>query len=104
MSKHTPGPWEHQTSAGDALRIKAPSRVVCFMPERSNKSWDEITANAALMAVAPEMLAALEKGLSSLIETENMIHSDDLSPNLARENGQCIDQMRKAIAKARGAP
>lgn len=62
MSEHTPGPWEFQRSAPDTSFRIYQSRAAS---ELTSIAWVEPgfegTANARLIAAAPEMLKALRK-------------------------------------------
>lgn len=55
----------------------------------------ECVANAALIAAAPDLLAALERALGQMTD-------DDAGKPYAREDSAAVKQMRAAIAKARG--
>ena len=76
-SKHTPGPW----SADQYERI-----LKSVWPNNTNNK-----ANAALIASAPELLAALENVLSAVAYSEEAA-ADILD----------LDEIRAAIAKAKG--
>ena len=93
MSKHTPGPWI--TAPVDAPRVIRDDRGYCVasvstytsrrLPERSA---DETTANAHLVAAAPEMLEALKELV--------------FRANLADEDNWIEVRAMDAIAKAEG--
>lgn len=57
MGKHTPGPWYVR-----GRLIEAPSKTVAALSKVTDcEKWrDESTANALLLAAAPELLAALK--------------------------------------------
>ncbi len=63
MNTHTPGPWE--VDEGDGMPIaKVSFRVVtapCTPNIGSGLSREEITANARLIAAAPDLLAACKE-------------------------------------------
>lgn len=85
MSKHTPGPWTAQPNGaiwvGDTL-----ISVCAIAPE-------EATANANLIAAAPDLLEALQLVVDK-IGTDFELYS---------EQQFAIDNARAAIAKATGA-
>ena len=83
-SKHTPGPWNQ---IRDTISIASARGLVATAVKKHNGiliSNDEMSANARLIAAAPELLAALEQFLSA-----------PYAP-------MSIDMARAAIAKARG--
>ena len=51
---HTPGPWE-VTGKGNVVRVSEPQYVLAMVA-----AWDEMQANARLIAAAPELLAVLK--------------------------------------------
>jgi len=69
MAKHTPGPW--RVASGNRLEIRGPRDEIGWpVPVVYNAglhSDETAQANARLIAVAPEMLAALEVAYTSLI-------------------------------------
>jgi len=67
LPSFTPGPWHCESSLG-LVRSAADQRIICAMPHALNKRAikmrkpgddAEITADARLIAAAPEMLKAL---------------------------------------------
>ncbi len=62
MSKHTPGPWEETYGK----KIYANGRVVAEVMTHEREHEDEDSANARLIAAAPEMLAAIQCALKDL--------------------------------------
>jgi hypothetical protein len=106
--KHTPGPWHIETGIEGCARcvaeggratvgiIGANDRTICY--DAYHDSYANLTAaDAALIAAAPELLAAL-KALLAYVEDDN--------PGAAKADawvaGLC-DAAREAIAKAEGA-
>jgi hypothetical protein len=96
--KHTPGPWNVRRmipESSEYLRcIKTPDfehiAHVCDLEGAS----DEALANAALIAAAPDLLAALSRLLESdLLRLQSGVES---GPRIHRD----IDEARAAIAKA----
>lgn len=72
-AEHTPGPWEQvlQNDAGPMIAHRFDTgkqmnptglRLICHMFERGN-SLEQDKANAALVASAPELLAALSESV-----------------------------------------
>ena len=110
MNTHTPGPWSphglavytdaklpHWISGRDArLRLIGMSvdhegfdyEAVQF----NAPGYDEAAANAALIAAAPELLAALEDVLG---------YGEDCAADRDERPG-CLERARAAIAKAKG--
>lgn len=66
-TKHTPGPWTATEEGkvaqvgGGFVPIRTPFRADAFVdgPNRSDHPEEELSANARLIAAAPELLAAL---------------------------------------------
>ena len=62
--KGTPGPWEVAGPCCDAVGAEFDSawyKAICHRPERTGgKLTDEYNANMRLIAVAPELLEALQ--------------------------------------------
>jgi hypothetical protein len=94
---HTPGPWR-VTEYGGEIAIHAEDNTKIALPEKwfaSDRA--EAVANAALIAAAPDLLAALERLANAVdahcraITTAALIELDDAT----------IDA-RAAIAKAKG--
>lgn len=90
--KHTPGPWHRN--------IKPASKYNTVFAGRNQHiahlhvyglSDDELEANCNLIAAAPELLKALKLA--------DVLYSKDLS---RQDRNDCIDEIRKAIAKAEG--
>jgi hypothetical protein len=98
MTQHTPGPWATSKGAYGALhvgpaKLEHPGRdMVAYAAERGRDLLAQRAADAALIAAAPDMLAALEAFVGSR-KGDGMGWTLDSLEALARE----------AIAKARGA-
>ena len=91
MSGHTPGPWvvlqnpmSHDCITSDDCRI-------CEMPRWDDEYAEEETANARLIAAAPDLLAALERMVRQ--HGSNFISYSGDHP---------VSVARAAIAKATG--
>ena len=87
-TQHTPAPW---TTDGDAysgnLDIVAPrGRIAMLDCEFSEETEDVLTANARLIAAAPDLLACL----LDVLDAEGDLNAMD------------FDRYRAAIAKATG--
>lgn len=76
--KHTPGPWDvfgAQDASSDEWRALTvaeaamPFTLVCFMPSDGTET---ITANARLIALAPDMFEALKR-----IANEDFVYASD---------------------------
>ena len=82
MSKHTPGPWD-VSHVGHSQPLPCDFRV----HTESGATRDEWEANAALIAAAPDLLAALKAAIACIpINQDKTVH----------------EQARAAIAKAEG--
>lgn len=89
---HTPGPWALDNPA--SLIVRAPARHAASQRIADCRALlpdAELRANAALIAAAPELLAALQ-ALAAVCENEGF-------PYL----GNVLPKARAAIAKATGA-
>lgn len=92
---HTKGPWNciRASAGGREIITSDVSPVDVCVLSRSNKSPEEINANALLIAAAPELLEALEE-LYHLIDDA---HDGDRVFTL-----ELAQKAKAAIAKARG--
>lgn len=90
-AKHTPGPWEIHAGYiyGGATDNLGEQRIVATI----GRSHDEHSANARLIAAAPELLDGL-KLLKDIIE------ANGLTPSVADD---CFDGWSKAIDAIRKA-
>lgn len=101
MSTHTPGPWKY---IGDAEIAGPDGRMVayaavCRMTDEDLRNRGPASANARLIAAAPELLAALQETreyLDGFIDVVDGPNGQPL-PNRAMSLCQEIDE---AIAKA----
>lgn len=88
-AQHTPGPWRinpcFQTMISNC-EDGDDSADICEVSEWTPEFWDERDANARLIAAAPELLEALEKAIHARVIRD----------------GDVVDTMRAAIAKAKG--
>lgn len=102
-SKHTPGPWKvEEYTAGDsmfgfspacAVMCRDDNKVVCEIPDYTVGQFDR--EDARLIAAAPELLEALIRLESELVEDK---YGNDYEPS-PFEN---LAVARAAIAKATG--
>jgi len=100
MSKHTPGPWKFTGGYAPAVKTQTGHHIcggILGIPDQiGGYSLAECSANARLIAAAPDLLAAL-KDWQELRDSEG----DD-----GRDVVEWIErverQMRAAIAKAEG--
>ena len=93
-AQHTPGPWKLDGTAntGD-LDIVAPTgRIAMLDCEFSEETEDVLTANARLIAAAPQLLAAL-------IELSDYVFDEYTASHLLCERAA---EARAVIAKATG--
>ena len=92
MSKHTPGPWKANFAISGSVYIFGGDRnFASVFDEWQDEANQE--ANASLIAAAPDLLAALQAIVKSLVDQddEGMI-----------EHAQQMIDARAAIAKATG--
>ena len=92
--KHTPGPWRvlHKTGV-------FPADSDCYAVGTAEQHRKEAAANAALMAAAPDLLAALRKLVedNARVSSEDCYHYADLMMDSV-----AWDIAAAAIAKATG--
>lgn len=100
QAKHTPGPWTavpNSDAEVDLCHIKAKETGIALTTN----------ANGALIAAAPEMLEALERGVSELMKaykvTTKLEMQDVDGGAFVNETVMRLNEVLKnAIAKARG--
>lgn len=101
---HTPGPW---TFAFGAVYVERPdsngphTRIALMDREEPATQPCERDANARLISVAPELLAALERVLNAF-EADRKISPQMPIVISCETNGSALREARKAIAKAKG--
>ena len=95
QTAHTPGPWESYPHSTEPITTIIGNRTdgIAKVLASGNRELD--TANARLIAAAPELLAALRN------VTDSMLASRRLGRGLEVPT-QFIDDARVAIAKAEG--
>lgn len=109
-TKHTPGPWIHETgpdapigSVVDKLGetiAQAQENCHCGRSEDAGRAMQQMrNANARLIAAAPEMLEALEAMVALSDDPADAGFGDFMMRDLAAQK-----LARAAIAKAKGAP
>lgn len=98
-AKHTPGPWFHALQAGAETQhfIYGPHGKPRIAEVLGN-STEQITANARLIAAAPELLAALQAVLAMDVKGHSLLDRLQFSPEGRALSEQCLG----AIAKAKG--
>lgn len=112
-AKHTPGPWRSGRAdmatlvdgypskwiySGDVKSIESgKSYYVAAASGMDIENWDEVMANAALIAAAPELLTALKLCVRLL----GRFPSHD--PNGEVRGDMVPDEAKAAITKAEGA-
>lgn len=96
---HTPGPWEVKDGPWPGfLDISGPSfsiHVVTTASDLSHEDFSKRTADARLIAAAPEMLDALGA-------VDDAADSMEFDPD--SRFGEALTKVRAAWAKATGAP
>jgi hypothetical protein len=120
MSKHTPGPW-YGVGAWVEVEDHGVADICSCNPDdyaqgHLGRNYDEICANARLIAAAPELLEALEAIVSTRNAEARAIKSyDNARENFSRDGYEyraMVNAMQKAsdaeklakqaIAKAKG--
>lgn len=90
MSKHTPGPWTAREPNGPGMGWRVGPAWL------GEKPWsDETSANARLIAAAPDLLAALEAATAEI----RAIYGDQ-----PPATNSVVMLIEAAIAKAKGQP
>ena len=107
MGKHTPGPWHHHGPAGSQHSIggyvnasdNRQQPAICHVMG-SEFSSAETRANAALIAAAPDMLAALLAAVEcGMVPTSSATEGGAMK---YVKQAHVADQIRAAIKKAEG--
>ena len=105
MSKHTPGPWtasrdEMRKRYMDALYVHMEETQICEVTISVRGPTEEQTANAHLIAAAPDMLEALKNAQHAMRNTNVPTHQG-MIPAFAYDHPM-MASIRDAIAKAEG--
>ena len=109
MSGHTPGPWIHNPRARDGHVDAISNGHTCFIqvgcphverPILDYPHENEQTANARLVAAAPDLLAACHDALLALVSlTSDPQHDEEAARDCAET---ALATLEAAIAKAEG--
>ena len=99
MTQHTPGPWTTSAPASYRINTAGDIYIVQHVPEHigaASVSLGEKTANARLIAAAPDLLAALNyiASIASDYAKGQQMHGDDVR--------EILGTARTAIARAEG--
>jgi hypothetical protein len=94
LSNHTPGPWHVGMRPGPIVYGALGEQIAGL--RGSSLGYEETSANARLIASAPELLAALEIVLSSTCGDVG----DDGYDGCIRIEAKALERVRAAIAKA----
>jgi len=90
MSNHTPGPWEVDSHGIVRDIHRKPIKHASAFIEGAyydNDATEESTANANLIAAAPDLLAALES-LVGAVDPYCMTNLDDAKAAIAKAKGE----------------
>jgi hypothetical protein len=99
---HTPGPWEVINERSDVC-VRARAQTICLVTGGLDDLFESglygpvATANAHLIAAAPDLLAALKEALN-FIEGDR----DFMLGNAYPEDYAMRERIKAAIAKAEG--
>lgn len=109
MSKHTPGPWRFNKRdemdvaiwGSDGFTICGDVYVIADVsfPEK-NDAYGHEEANARLIAAAPDLLEALEAAIEHGLVPKSSASEGGAMRHVSQV--KCADQIRAAIAKAKG--
>jgi hypothetical protein len=93
MSKHTPGPWTAREPNGPGIGWRVGPAWL------GEKPWsDETSANAHLIAAAPDLLEMLEKCVAAL-EAVDRTYASAASSEVRRK---VLDEACTVVTKAKG--
>lgn len=111
-AKHTPGPWRVVESTriyDDTCSIEGAERRVALVPADDTKEIEdgaiveslsrEAKANAALIAAAPDLLAALERAEGWVLGSHG---EHNVGGKCDCDRCETVRDVRAALAKARG--
>lgn len=91
MNKHTPGPWNYQEWGRLILDSGQGSSQLQVATVALNTRRDEGTANAHLIAAAPDLLHAVQCLMGELMDLRGMEQSDNFlmgARALAKASGE----------------
>ena len=75
MSEYTPGPWTRSYTnyiyQGKDTASKGKLIAVCEPTTRTQEDWDQVFANARLIAAAPELYELLDEIVNEAIDYTN---------------------------------
>src|SRR3982750_1254786 len=108
MTAYTPGPWEagrsdmkSEINSCFGKWVYAGDRFIAGATSQDIESWDEVMANAHLIAAAPEMYEALLPAINLLANIEYVHPNIDDSADI-HISVKNLRRMVAAIAKAEG--
>ncbi len=87
--KFTPGPWHISDDMSDPVYITTARRKICSIDY--NAPYDESDANAALIAVAPEMYGLLERLSHALYAEDGDRWAEEINWLLAKARGEVAE-------------
>jgi hypothetical protein len=102
MSNHTPGPWAAgrkdmasfiESNPGKWIYADGNDYIAAAVMDKE-KPWDEVMANAHLIAAAPEMLKALEQIQKFLTAGNQGVHEDRVITDALEVCGEAIKKAR----------
>ena len=114
--QHTPGPWKHLTIGRGTLVVPSDKRVLHGREVAIISPTSEVGveyANAALIAAAPDLLAALREAVPQMQEDRDALFScgtlgddpatlDDLTARGVARYDELLATMRAALSRAEG--
>ena len=102
-AKHTPGPWKaaSQDAETNEIPIKCGKSILARVAPRPH--WDATQeANAALIASAPDLLAALKSAVSYLEANRPKGNIREIFTQLNEYENGVLKPARAALARAEG--
>ena len=98
-TKHTPGPWETSRGAQNyPFSIESESKTIAFIKMQTEVR--HTTANAKLIAAAPDLLEANISALACLVNLRELLRLDKSENDFSDEVIDCIKELNAAIQKA----
>jgi hypothetical protein len=97
IARHTPGPWNIRPKCGGQIDSPKGHLATVYTHGANDADFDECTANARLVASAPELLHVLERILYA-----HDTHGTGAAMGEAILCRAYAEMARHAIAKARG--
>ena len=99
---HTPGPWAYGGPGSEEVYVKHSGQLIATINHSSVMYDGEVTANARLIAAAPELVAESQATVDELTGLVEWLDSIDAAPAIARKLLRIVERHRAALAKVKG--